>query len=304
MTLHLREADVEALIAPSDAIAVVEACLLRVAAGSVDCPPGGRVALETGSLTAASTADPELGFGSVTALLSARGDGSAGAVVLVGSDRPELLALVEAGRLSALRAAATSAVAARLLSRPGTRALGLIGCGRLATAHVECLRVALPGLDRVVAYCRTPSRLSAFCERTGAEPAEYGRDAAEQEIVVTATSSRDPVLRGDWLRPGACVLATGATRREDRELDNAVLARASFVCCDSLGQARLEAGDLAEPVERGVLDWLEVHALAGVVGGAVQPRGRDDDVMLYKSSGAALADASLAALVLERALAS
>ena len=203
--------------------------------------------------------------------------------MLVGSDRPELLALVEAGRLSALRAAATSAVAARLLSRPGTRALGLIGCGRLAAAHVECLRVALPGLDRVVAYCRTPSRLAAFCERTGAEPAEYGRDAAEQEIVVTATSSRDPVLRGDWLRPGACVLATGATRREDRELDNAVLARASFVCCDSLAQARLEAGDLAEPVERGVLDWLEVHELAGVVGGTVQPRGRDDDVVLYKS---------------------
>ncbi len=299
MTLHLREADVEALLAPADAIAAVEACLARVAAGAIECPPAARVSLEAGTLTAAPLADRELELGAVTALLGARG-----VVVLAAADGRELLALVEAGRLSALRAAATSAVAARRLARPGSLALGLIGCGRLAAAHVECLRVALPGLDRVVAYCRTPARLAAFCERVGAEPAEYGRDAAELDVVVTATSSRDPVLRGDWLRPGACVLAAGGTRRQDRELDNAVLERASFVCCDSLAQARLEAGDLAEPVERGVLDWLEVHELAGVVDGTIQPRGLDGDVVLYKSSGAALADAALAALVLERALAS
>ncbi len=298
MTLHLREADVEALLAPADAIATVEACLARAAAGAVDCPPGARVSLEAGALTAAPVSDRELELGAVTALL----DGC-GVVALAAADRPELLALVEAGRLTALRAAATSALAARQLARPGARTLGVIGCGRVATAHVECLALTLPELERVVGYCRTPARLTAFCGQSGAEPSGYGRDAAEQDVVVTATSSRDPVLRGDWLRPGACVLATGATRREDRELDNATLGRASFVCCDSLEQAHVGAGDLVEPVERGVLDWLEVHELAAVLSGEVQARAHDADVVVYKSSGAPLADAALAALVFERALA-
>ena len=94
------------------------------------------------------------------------------------------------------------------------------------------------------------SALAAFCGDVGAEPAESHRDAAEQDVVVTVTTSRDPVLRGEWLRPGALVCAVGANDRRARELDNVVLERAAFVCCDSLEQARLESGDLIEPVER------------------------------------------------------
>ena len=117
----------------------------------------------------------------------------------------------------------------------------------------------------MVAYCRTPERLAAFCERTGAEPGESHGDAGEQDIVVTATTSKDPVLRGDWLREGALVCAMGANRPNARELDDLVLQRAAFVCCDSLEQARVESADLIEPVEHGVLDWLEVHELQEVV---------------------------------------
>ena len=119
----------------------------------------------------------------------------------------------------------------------------------------------------------TRSASRALCERFDCEPGEYNRDAAEQDVVVTATSSKDPVLRGEWLKPGALVCAMGANRIESRELDNAVLERAAFVCCDSKEQARIEAGDLVEPVERGVLDWLEVHELAEVVSGEIaRPR--------------------------------
>src|SRR6185503_14492298 len=99
------------------------------------------------------------------------------------------------------------------------------------------------------------------------EPGESHRDAAEQDVVVTITTSKDPVLRGEWLQPGALVCAAGANRIKARELDNLVLERASFVCCDSREQARIEAGDLVEPIERGVLDWLEVHELHEVVAG-------------------------------------
>jgi ornithine cyclodeaminase/alanine dehydrogenase-like protein (mu-crystallin family) len=163
------------------------------------------------------------------------------------------------------------------------------------------MRVALPQLESVVAYSRNPDRLARFCERFGAEPAEYNRDAAEQDVVVTVTSSKDPVLRGEWLLPGALVCAAGANRIAARELDNAVLERAAFVCCDSKEQARVEAGDLAEPVERGVLDWLEVHELAEVVGGDVSGRAREDDIVLFKSIGIAAEDLAVGALVHERA---
>ncbi|MGH3057180.1 MAG: ornithine cyclodeaminase family protein, partial [Gaiellaceae bacterium] len=83
--------------------------------------------------------------------------------------------------------------------------------------------------------------------------------------------------------------------------DNAVLERATFVCCDFREQARVEAGDLVEPIERGVLDWLEVHELSEVVSGETAGRQSDDDVVLFKSLGIAAEDLAVAAVVLERA---
>jgi ornithine cyclodeaminase/alanine dehydrogenase-like protein (mu-crystallin family) len=118
---------------------------------------------------------------------------------------------------------------------------------------------------------------------------------------VTATTSRDPVLRGEWLRPGALVCAIGANDPHHRELDNAVVERAAFVCCDSREQARLESGDLIEPVEAGVLDWLEVHELQEVVAGELSGRQADEDVVLFKSNGIAAWDIAAGAAVVRLA---
>jgi ornithine cyclodeaminase/alanine dehydrogenase-like protein (mu-crystallin family) len=120
-------------------------------------------------------------------------------------------------------------------------------------------------------------------------------------VVVTVTTSRDPVLRGEWLRDGALVCAVGANDPSRRELDNVVLERAAFVCCDSREQAQLESGDLIEPVERGVLDWLEVHELQEVVAGEVQGRASPDDIVLFKSNGIAAWDLAVGARALELA---
>ena len=125
---------------------------------------------------------------------------------------------------------------AKYLAREGAASLGVIGCGWQARSQVACIREALPGIERVVAYCRSEERLREFCKETGAEAGESHRDPAEQDVVVTVTTSRDPVLRGEWLRPGALVCAVGANDPRRRELDNVVLERAAFVCCDSLEQ--------------------------------------------------------------------
>jgi ornithine cyclodeaminase/alanine dehydrogenase-like protein (mu-crystallin family) len=300
MPLYLRESDVEELLSPQDAVEAVDGCFVRLAAARAENRPRFRIGLAGGHLNVMAAADLELGVAGLKSYVGFA-EGARFVIVLFAADQPEVLALIEADRLGQLRTGAASAVAARHLARAGASTLGLIGTGWQAESQLACIRVVLPQLERVVAYSRKAERLAAFCERFDCEPGEYNRDAAEQDVVVTATSSKDPVLRGEWLKPGALVCAMGANRIESRELDNAVLERAAFVCCDSKEQARLEAGDLVEPVERGVLDWLEVHELAEVVSGETAGRGQEDDIVLFKSLGIAAEDLAVAKLVYDRA---
>jgi ornithine cyclodeaminase/alanine dehydrogenase-like protein (mu-crystallin family) len=298
--LYLREADVEELLGPADAVDAVEGCFARIARGMVENKPRYRLGLDGGRLNVMAASDLELRRAGVKTY-AGFAEGARFVFALFAADEPELLALIEADRLGQLRTGAASAVAARHLAKPGARTLGLIGTGWQAESQLRCVRTALPGIEHVVAYSRNADHLADFCSRLDCEPGEYNRDAAEQDVVVTITNSRDPVLRGEWLQPGALVCAAGANRIEARELDNAVLERATFVCCDSVEQAKLEAGDLVEPVERGALDWLEVHELAEVVGGETTGRQHDDDIVLFKSVGIAAEDVAAASLVYERA---
>jgi ornithine cyclodeaminase/alanine dehydrogenase len=301
MPLWLAEADVDALLTPAEAYAAVEASLARIGRGAVTESPRARLPVPDGVFAVMAAADPELGYAGLKSYAWLDPAGTPFVVVLFSLERARVEAVVEADRLGQLRTAAASAVAATRLAASGARTLGVIGCGRQAASHVAALRDALPELERVVVHCRSPQRLADFCAAHGCEPAEGPAEAGACDVVVTATTSRDPVLRGDWLRPGALVLALGANEPKARELDDAVLARASFVCTDSREQARSEAGDLIEPVAHGVLDWLEVHELAGVVSGEVQGRAADEDVVVFKSNGVAAWDLAAAARVVELA---
>ena len=301
MPLYLTETDVEQLLAPEDALEAIEACFRRMAAGSVENRPRYRVRLEAGILAVMSAADLELGYAGVKTYAAFGYEDVRFVVVLFEARRAELVAVIEANRLGQLRTGAASGVAARYLAREGARTLGVIGCGWQAESQVAAIRAAVPSIERVVAYCRTPERLADFCRRVGAEPGETHRDAGSADVVVTVTTSRDPVLRGEWLPPGALVCAVGANDPSARELDNAVLERAAFVCCDSREQSRQESGDLIEPVEQGVLDWLEVHELHEVVAGEVAGRSSPEDVVVFKSNGLAAWDVAAAALAVERA---
>jgi len=247
-----------------------------------------------------AASDLELGYAGAKVYAGFR-TGARFVVLLFRADSPELVAVVDADKLGQLRTGAASAVAAKHLARAGASSLGVIGCGWQAESQVACIRAAVPGIEHVVAYCRTEDSLRMFCERNDAVPGDSARDAAGCDVVVTVTSSPDPVLRGEWLQPGALVCAVGANDGRRRELDNVVLERATFVCCDSLEDARLESADLMEPVGSGVLDWLEVHELQEVVGGAISGRQSDDDVVVFKSNGLAAWDVAAAAAVVSAA---
>jgi alanine dehydrogenase len=300
VTMYLTEADVARLLTTEEAVAAVEACFQRMARGSVENRPRYRLDLDGGRLAVMAASDLELGYAGVKAYPGFR-TGVVFAVLLFRADSPELVAVIEADKLGQLRTGAASGVAARYLARAEAKTLGVIGCGWQAESQVASIRAAVPTIERVVAYCRTPEKLASFCAAVGAEPGDSHRDPATQDVVVTVTTSRDPVLRGEWLQPGALVCAVGANDLSRRELDNVVLERAAFVCCDSIEDAKLESADLVEPIAAGVLDWLEVHELQAVVTGEVTGRGTDDDVVLFKSNGLAAWDVAVAAAVVDKA---
>lgn len=300
MTLYLTEAEVESLVTTEDALAAVQGSLERQAEGVLQLVPRRRIDLEDGAFALMAAADAGLELAGLKAYTWLPG-GTPFVVCLFSTDKPALVAVIEADKLGQLRTGAASGVAARYLARPEARSLGIIGCGWQAESQVASIRAAVPSIDRVVAYCRNEKRLKTFCKKVKAEPGETHRDAGELDIVVTATTSKDPVLRGEWLRPGALVCAVGANDPSRRELDNVVLERASFVCCDSREQSRLESGDLIEPVERGVLDWLEVHELHEVVSGELEGRADPEDIILFKSNGIAAWDLAIGARAVELA---
>ena len=300
MPLYLTEGEVAELLTPRDALDAIEACFIRLARGAVESRPRARIPLEDGAFAFMAAADRELGLAGLKTYVAVPG-GAPFVVVLFDVARAEVAAVIEADKLGQLRTGAASGVAAKFLAKSDARTLGVIGCGWQAESQVACIREAVPPIDSVIAYCRSEERLEEFCARVGAEAGESHRDAGEQDVVVTATTSRDPVLRGEWLRPGALVCAVGANVPGARELDNAVLERATFVCCDSREQARLESGDLIEPVAQGLLDWLEVYELQDIVAGEVSARGSDDDIVVFKSNGIAAWDVAVGAAVVERA---
>jgi alanine dehydrogenase len=301
VALYLTEEDVNAVLDAESANEAVEACEQRMARGAVEVLPRARLGLDGGAMTLMAAVDRELGFAGSKTYVAGRDRSFRPVVLLQNARTGKLAAVIEARRLGQLRTGAASAVAALRLARPGASTLGVIGCGFHGLGQVECIRAALPSIERVRAFCRSPERLRAFCEQTGAVPAHDHRQAAQAEIVVTITSSPDPVLRGEWLQPGTLVCAVGANVASHRELDNTVLERASLVCCDLRAQAQIESGDLIEPAASGVLDWLEVHELHELVAGDLQGRQSDEDIVVFKSNGIAAWDVAAAAVTLDRA---
>ncbi|HEY6017802.1 MAG TPA: hypothetical protein VIU16_13525, partial [Gaiellaceae bacterium] len=128
MPLYLTEADVADLLAPADALAAVEGCFERLARGAVVNRPRQRVAVEGGVFAVMHAVDEELGLAGLKSYAWLPG-GTPFVVLLFSLEHARLEAVIEAGRLGELRTAAASAVAARLLARPGARSLGVLGCG-------------------------------------------------------------------------------------------------------------------------------------------------------------------------------
>jgi ornithine cyclodeaminase/alanine dehydrogenase-like protein (mu-crystallin family) len=227
---------------------------------------------------------------------SARGlDSHQGFVALFDGETGETRAILNAGAITAVRTAAVSGVATRLLARDNARTLAILGAGIQARSHLDAMR-AVRDFDRVVVWSRTPGRLDGVEEATSAEDAL--RDA---DVVVTATSAAEPILQRGWLKTGAHINAVGSSIPTTRELDSETMRDAALFV-DRRESTVNEAGDFLFPQREGVIGPEHIRAEIGdLLIGTGEGRRSDDELTVFKSLGLAVEDLAAAEHVVRRA---
>jgi ornithine cyclodeaminase len=232
----------------------------------------------------------------------ARGlDAHQGGVLLHDGGTGELVALLNASPITAIRTAAVSAVATRALARPGAKRVAIIGAGVQARAHVHAMRAVLDDPE-IRVWTRTLEAAEQLAAEVGAIVAPSA-DAAlfGAEVVCTTTSAREPVLERRWLTSGAHVNAVGACLPTIRELDTETVAGSSFFV-DRRESALNEAGDYVLAAADGAIGPDHIKAELGDVLAGLHPgREHEDELTVFESLGIAVEDLAAAELVVARA---
>ena len=316
MVLIIDDRNVERLLPMRECIEVMESTLAALARGEAVLPlrsilwmPGkvGALGLMPGFLAA----EKVVGVKAVTFFPGNEGtelDSHQGAVLLYESEHGRLLAVCDATSITAIRTAAVSGVATRALARSDAADLALVGSGVQARTHLAAMR-AVRRLERVRVASQDLARASSFAAREGKrhgiriEACAKVEDAVRgASIVCTVTSSREPVVRGEWLSPGVHVNAVGSSVPFARELDTAAVVR-SRLYVDRRESAVNEAGDFLIPKKEGAIgDDHILGELGEVLIGSLAGRRRPEEVTLFKSLGLAVEDVAAARQVYEKAL--
>jgi len=305
MALYLTEADVSALLTMEMALESVEGVLRRQAVGEATNEPRHRVRSGGATLHVLSGADA--GWLGLKAYTVTR-HGARFLVSLYDAETGELVALLEADRLGQMRTGAASGVATRLMARPEAQRVGIYGTGWQAESQLLAVCAVRP-ITEVRVYSRSAENRDHFCARMapqlpGVELLPVDRPeavAAGAEILITITSAREPVLRGEWVEPGTHLNAAGGNSILRREFDDSVARRASLLVVDSVEQARLEAGELIQAVEKGIFPWERVLELRQLVAGHHPGRQSSAEMTVFKSLGLAIEDVATAVVVVKAA---
>lgn len=307
----ITEAEVAAVLDPDSAVAALRAAFAQHGRGRAQVlgrhratatQDGAALAISAmgAILDADAAADGGLPAVLGTKVYSARNGRYHFLVSLFSAATGAPIATLEANEFTRLRTAAATAVAADLLARPDARTLAVFGAGIQARAHAEAL-YRVHRFERVLVCARSGAdalarELQAALGLT-VRSAAVAEAAAEADVIVTATRSATPLFDGGLVKAGAFVAAVGTSTPTARELDDALLGRASLVAVEWLGAARHEAGELVLAAP-GVVPAERLVELGALL---VEPRPRGPlDIVVYKSVGIGLEDVALARLVARR----
>ncbi|REK05976.1 MAG: ornithine cyclodeaminase family protein [Planctomycetota bacterium] len=303
--LYLTEEEVGRLLDIDVAIGACEEAFRQLAAGEAEHIPRSRAKAKGIMLHSMSAAANYLGLVGWKSYTTTR----QGANFLVGLYELDgkLAALIEADKLGQLRTGAATGVAVELMADPTAQEMGLFGAGWQAESQLAAVARTRP-IKVAYVYSRDETKRTEFADRMSSKlgidvrPADRPQDAAEElPIVVTATTSRQPVFDGSGLAEGALVCAVGSNALNRAEIDTHVVRRADNIVCDSIKACQQEAGDFVDALEKGVFDWSRAVELSDVVAGRATGRNTRDSIVLFKSVGLAIEDVALGAVALKRA---
>lgn len=313
--LILNKREINSLLPMPKCIELMEAALASLARGEVVLPlrPVLRIPDSPNAfalMPAYSAAIQAIGAKLITVYPANHGtelDSHQGAVLLFDSRRGNLLAMLDAASITAIRTAAVSGVATRLLANPDAKILAILGSGVQARTHIDAMLAVRPFQavrvwSRSQAHART---LAADLKNALDVTIEVAADAASAvqgaDVVCTVTAAREPVLQGEWLRPGMHVNAVGASIPTARELDSEAVRRARLFV-DRRESALAEAGDIILPMREGVIGADHIVAEIGdLLTNAGPGRRHRDEITLFKSLGIAVEDLACAHHLHERA---
>jgi ornithine cyclodeaminase/alanine dehydrogenase-like protein (mu-crystallin family) len=296
MLPFIDEAEVRAVLRMDELIEAIERGLIAFSAGSVEQPVRQIARAHDGFLGSMPAAGPDIGMG--VKLVTFYPENAAlglhthhAVIALFRPETGEPLAIMDGRLITEMRTAAASAVATRALARSDADVLAILGTGVQARAHVEALRLVRP-FDEIRIWGRTEHNARRLADEVGASTMASAQEAVEgADVIVTATSSAEPVLRGSWLGPATHVDAVGWSGPGGRELDEEAM-REAFIVADSREAVLKESGDV-------LLSGVEVDAELGEIlaGTKSVPTGKRT---VFESVGIAVEDVAAASLVYER----
>jgi ornithine cyclodeaminase/alanine dehydrogenase-like protein (mu-crystallin family) len=218
-----------------------------------------------------------------------------------------LLALIQADFLGQMRTGAASGVATQYMARPDASEVGLFGSGKQARTQILAV-CKVRKVRRIQVYSPNEERRRRFAAEmsevclTEVVPVPRPELAAEdKDIVITATTSREPVLNGHWIAEGTHLNVIGSNFLGKAEVDDVTVRRSESIVVDSKEQARQEAGDFTQALEEGAIHWSDIHELGQVIVGRYTGRAHPQDVTLFKSLGIAIEDIAVAGRVYAKA---
>jgi alanine dehydrogenase len=306
--LMLNEEDVRRLVTMDMALEAVEEALRRLALDEAVNIPRTRAQTDHAMLHTLSAAAKGLGYMGYKTYSTSR-KGALFHVGLFDGKTGALLALIQADYLGQMRTGAASGVATQYMARHDATEIGLFGCGK--QARTQLLAVCkVRKVRHVMVYSLNEEKRRRFAQEMSdlcqceIEPVPRPEMAAEdKDIIITATSSREPVLNGHWIAEGTHLNVIGSNFLGKAEVDAVAVRRCESIVVDSKDQARLEAGDFVQALEEGSIHWADIHELGQVIVGRYTGRAHPQDVTMFKSLGIGLEDVALASRVYQAALA-
>lgn len=305
-TLLLNENDVRQLLTMDMALEAVEEVLRKMALDEAQNVPRARCQTDHMMLHVMSASAKTLGIAGYKAYSTGR-KGTHFHVCLFDGKSGTPLALIQADYLGQVRTGAASGVATQYMARPDSIEVGLFGSGKQARTQVQAI-CQVRKIRRVQVYSPNEERRRQFAHemtdicRCEVEPVPRPEMAAEdKDIIITATSSREPVLNGHWIAEGTHLNVIGSNFLGKAEVDAVTVRRCDSIVVDSKDQSRIEAGDFVQPLEEGSIHWADIHELGHVIVGRYTGRAHSQDVTMFKSLGLALEDIAVAARLYAKA---